>query len=307
MKTTFPAIAAICVILLPLSISASNGAKSVASQKELRILLVGDSTVTHGAGWGQGFKSLAGERVVYLNHAKGGRASKSYRDEGHWDKALKTNADYVLLQLGHNDQTGKGPARETDPETTYRQNMARYVAEASRAGMKPILVTSLTRRYFLNGKIINTDFKSHALLEDQADLKSCPPSERGTSLPDYVNAVRKLAEEEDIPLIELYQPSVELANKLGPEGCREISPKQSLPTGKPDCSHLNARGSRMIAKIVVLGFLELYPELAPYFPTVMPSSKTSWSVKGDRRILFGSYLNPPDVHRQSLTTQSGTQ
>ena len=272
MQKIFPAIATICVTLFTSAIYASDETKLAGPKKEIRILLVGDSTVTHEAGWGQGFKSLAGEKVIYLNHAKGGRSSKSYRDEGHWDKALKTNADYVLIQFGHNDQTGKGPACETDPETTYRQNMARYVADARKAGMKPILVTSLTRRYFLNGKIINTDLKSHVILENQTDPQSAPPSKQGTSLPDYVNAVRKLAKEENIPLIELYQPSIELANKLGPEGCRGISPQKSLPSGKPDCSHLNARGSRMIAKIVILGLLKLYPELAPYFPTITQTS-----------------------------------
>ena len=52
----------------------------------------------------------------------------------------------MLIQFGHNDQPGKGPERETSPETTFREYMSRYVDEARWAGSKPVLVTSLTRR-----------------------------------------------------------------------------------------------------------------------------------------------------------------
>jgi hypothetical protein len=54
---------------------------------------------------------------------------------------------------GHNDMPGKGPERETDPNTTYREYLSRYVDEARAAGAKPILVTSMTRRNFSGGKI----------------------------------------------------------------------------------------------------------------------------------------------------------
>ena len=218
--------------------SAESGNDSVQNEK-VRILLVGDSTVTDHAGWGRGFKSLAGKSVECLNHAKGGASSKSYRDAGLWKKALKTKADYVLIQFGHNDQPGKGPARETDPKTTYRQNMARYVDEARDAGMTPILVTSLTRRTFVDGKV-------------------------KSSLGGYVNAVRELAKEKKVPLVELHQPSIELANAIGPEECLKMGP--TLKDGKPDRTHLNAYGSRMIAKIVIAELVKAVPELALHFP-----------------------------------------
>ena len=112
------------------------------------IVLVGDSTVTEGSGWGLGFRQLVGPGVTVTNTAQNGRSSKSFRDEGHWATALAAKGDYYLIQFGHNDQPGKGPERETDPATTYPANMARYVDEVRAIGATPILVTSLVRRTF---------------------------------------------------------------------------------------------------------------------------------------------------------------
>ena len=243
MKSSFSLVVLLSLFVAPLhacgSKTVSVAKPPASSQKKVRILLVGDSTVTDKAGWGHGFKSLAGKNVQCFNYAKGGRSSKSYRDEGLWKKALKTKADYVLFQFGHNDQAGKGPKRETDPKTTYRENMARYVDEARAAGMKPILVTSLTRRRFVDGKI------------------QC-------SLTEYVNTVRELAKEKKVPLVELYERSIEQANRLGPKGCEKMEPKKN---GKLDHTHLNRQGSKIVAELVVEELRKAAPELAPYFPS----------------------------------------
>lgn len=86
------------------------------------------------------------EGVKWVNLARGGRSSKSYRDEGWWKHVLAEKPTWVFIQFGHNDQPGKGPQRETDPKTTYRENLIRYVNEARDAGARPVLVTSLTVR-----------------------------------------------------------------------------------------------------------------------------------------------------------------
>ena len=112
------------------------------------LVLVGDSTVTDLSGWGLGFRQFAGVGLQVSNAARSGTSSKSYRDEGHWEKALALKGDYYLIQFGHNDQPGKGPARETDPATTYTENLARYVDEVRAQGGQPVLVTSLVRRTF---------------------------------------------------------------------------------------------------------------------------------------------------------------
>jgi len=66
---------------------------------KIRIVLVGDSTVTDHSGWGRGFKQFLGGEVECTNIAQSGRSSKSYRAEGHWDRALKLHGDYYLIQF----------------------------------------------------------------------------------------------------------------------------------------------------------------------------------------------------------------
>ena len=66
------------------------GTQAVAASQALRpirVLLVGDSTVTDDVGWGRGFKAGLSERVTCVNLARNGRSSKSYVDEGHWKAA----------------------------------------------------------------------------------------------------------------------------------------------------------------------------------------------------------------------------
>ena len=117
-----------------------------AEDAKIKIILVGDSTVTDKAGWGAGFKQFLTDRAECINTSAGGRSSKSFIGEGKWTSALALKGDYYLIQFGHNDEPGKGPDRETQPETTYREYMTRYVDEARAIGAKPVLVTSLVRR-----------------------------------------------------------------------------------------------------------------------------------------------------------------
>src|SRR5262249_43814765 len=103
---------------------------SAAVPATIRVALAGDSTVTDQAGWGAAFAQLLGPQAECLNFAQGGRSSKNFLDEKIWQKALWSKPQYILIQFGHNDMPGKGPARETDPQTTYPENLARYVHEA---------------------------------------------------------------------------------------------------------------------------------------------------------------------------------
>src|SRR5215207_6355960 len=137
----------VIVVITILLASAGLPARGQGASK-VRIVLAGDSTVTDIAGWGRGFAKSMNDGVEVVNLARGGRSSKSFRDEGHWRQVLDAKPNYILIQFGHNDQPGKGPERETDPRTTFRANMARYVDEVRALGATPILVTSLVRRTF---------------------------------------------------------------------------------------------------------------------------------------------------------------
>jgi pectinesterase len=204
--------------------------------RRVRIVLVGDSTVTDDSGWGAGFRRLASGAEV-VNLAANGRSSKSFIDEGRWADALAKRGDYYLIQFGHNDEPGKGPERETDPNTTYRANMTRYVEEARGIGATPVLVTSLVRRLFNDDGTIRT-----------------------TQTP-YVEAVRALAAEKRVPLIDLHQISRADAEHAGDEVWADLSPRDDK--GQVDRTHLNAKGGDVVGQMVVDALRAAVPALAP--------------------------------------------
>lgn len=210
------------------------------SAAPIRIVLIGDSTVNDEGGWGTGFRdSLRSAEVVVLNHALNGRSSKSFRDEGHWQPALADKPDYVLIQFGHNDQPGKGPERETDPNTTYRDNLRRYIDEARAAGARPVLVTSIVRRNFdSDGKI-----KRDALVP-------------------YVEAVRKLAAELDVPLMDLYERTRDQCERLGPALLPGFDAVDK--DGKPDHTHLGERGRLETGRLAAAEFVRAVPAMNPF-------------------------------------------
>lgn len=224
--------------LLALGLAAVMFNSQAQAGDKVRIALAGDSTVTTNAGWGTGFALCLNDRAECLNFARGGASTKSYYDAKLWQKVIDAKPDYVLIQFGHNDMPGKGANRETDPATTYRENLIRYLTTARAIGAKPILVTSLTRRHF----------------EPDGKIKS--------DLLAYVEAAKKVAQDQNVPLIDLHAHSIELCNQLGPEGCKGISPIDAK-TGKIDSTHLNAKGGQAVGQLVAKELAKVVPPLAP--------------------------------------------
>ena len=206
----------------------------------VKIVLAGDSTVNNGGGWGPGFCADLTPNVTCVNLARNGRSSKSYYNEGVWKTVLAQHADYILIQFGHNDQPGKGPARETDPNTTYAANMRRYIDEARADGARPVIVTSLSRRNYKNG----------ALVED---------------LTAYAQAAKRVAGEEDVPVIDLNAESTRLLKTMTQEQADQFD-----AVGHPDAAgkkidrtHLNAFGSEVFGRMVANDLARICPELGP--------------------------------------------
>lgn len=192
-------ILATALALTPLATQARLQAADAAPGKfkAIKIVLVGDSTTAVLGGWGPSF---CGWRVTSfaacINLARGGRSSGNYRAEGSWALAMDEirsggfSDTYVLIQFGHNDQPGK-PGRSTDLATEFPANMKRYVEDVRAAGAKPILVTPLTRRQFIAGKL-------------QDDLGP------------WADAVRNVAAETDTPLVDLHARSQTAVQAMGP-------------------------------------------------------------------------------------------
>ena len=229
-------------LLAVLIISASAlTAQTNSPAGKIKIVLVGDSTVTDNAGWGLGFKQFLTADVECLNTSRGGRSSQSFMTEGRWTNALALKGDYYLIQFGHNNEPGK-PGRSTDMPT-FVANMKQYVDDARAIGAKPILVTPLTRRQW-----------------DKAN-----PGKIKSSLAPYAEEVRKIASEKKVPLVDLQARSIELCESLGPEKCLEFSPPKVVDgtnTGGFDGTHLNAKGYVLFAQLVVEELRKSAPELA---------------------------------------------
>src|SRR6185295_3232805 len=119
-----------------------------------------------------------------------------YRAEGSWVQVMDelknahgATATYVFIQFGHNDQPPKASA--TDLATEFPANLRRYVRDVQSAGGKPVLITSLTRRSFKNGKV-------------KDDLEP------------WARATKKVAAEERVPVLDLHAESLAAVQKMGP-------------------------------------------------------------------------------------------
>ena len=214
------------------------------TQRPVKIVLVGDSTVAVGGGWGPGFCALLKPNVNCINEARNGRSSKSYFDEGLWKKALSDRGDYYLIQFGHNDMPGKGPERETDPDTTYAANLRRYIQQARDIGAIPVIVTSLSRRTFKDGKVI----------ED---------------LSDYAAAARRVAGQEHVSVVDLNRMSTALLNTMTQEQADRFDAdfhpdaKAENQQGTHDRTHLNDYGKKVFGRMVADNLIRSQAELKP--------------------------------------------
>ncbi|WP_184649189.1 rhamnogalacturonan acetylesterase [Xanthomonas euroxanthea] len=175
-----------------------------------KIVLVGDSTTAVQGGWGPSFCAQhVTSFLSCLNLARGGRSTSNYRAEGSWEIALHELRSggyrqvYVLIQFGHNDQPGK-PGRSTDLTTEFPANLRRYVAEARAAGAIPMLVTPLTRRQFARGQLVD-------------------------DLGPWAEATRKVAQELQVPLIDLHARSRALVQGMGPVLAMRLAQRPAEP------------------------------------------------------------------------------
>ena len=206
----------------------------------VRIILVGDSTVAPVNGWGPGFCQDVSAQVACVNMAKNGRSTKSYRAEGLWKDvmdALRHNAEYratwVFIQFGHNDQPGK--PSPSDAATEFPANLRQYVREVQAAGARPVLITSLTRRTFKDGKLEDT-------------------------LGPWADATRKVAAEEKIPVLDLNTDSAAAVQKMG----SVEADKLAMPEPSFDYTHLGEKGSVFFGRMVADELSKAVPELRPY-------------------------------------------
>jgi lysophospholipase L1-like esterase len=210
------------------------------------VYLAGDSTVmTYRSssnypqqGWGGRLPDLF-PGVVFANHAIGGRSSKSFVDEGRLAAILSVikPGDYLFVQFGHND-VYSDPRLHTDPFTTYKTYLAMYIDLSRQYGAIPVLVTPMgRRRYDGNGAFLN-DFA------------------------DRATAMRQLAAEKYVPLIDLNAKSIAFYNGIQVAATADVflwlAPGQypNFPNGVQDATHFQEYGAAQLARLVTEGIEE---------------------------------------------------
>jgi lysophospholipase L1-like esterase len=214
----------------------------------ITVFLAGDSTVTDQMtepwnSWGQMLPRFFTAAVAVANHAESGETLKAFVAERRLEKVLSQikAGDYLFVQFGHNDMKQNWPATYAEAFTTYEAYLKVFIAEARLRKAIPVLVTPVNRRTFdAQGKITN-------------------------SLGDYPEAVRQVAREEHVALIDLNAMSRRLYEALGPD----LAKKAFV-----DATHHNNYGSYEVARCVVEGIraakLDLAREIAPDVPPFDP-------------------------------------
>ena len=212
---------------------------------KILLVLAGDSTVTYNAGYAAGLRAHFDKELQVINLSRGGRTTATFRSDGRWQQMLDLHPDYVLIQFGHNDS-----AYITLDE--YKANLTRFVDEARAAGITPILATPIARRYFQADGKIHSDLIPHA------------------------DAVKKIAEDKHVLLVDFHQRAIELYEKLGPEaiaqwGLPKANPDlaratnpSTMPAMVYDKTHFSEEASRTMGRVVADELKRAVPALAEY-------------------------------------------
>lgn len=202
------------------------------------LYIVGDSTSTDQPlepynSWGQMITAFFKPAIGVANHGESGESLRGFLGERRWAKVMSglKPGDYLLIQMGHNDQKEKGEG--VGAMTTYKADLKRMVSDARERGAMPIVITSVNRLTFgPDGKIVN-------------------------SLGEYPEAVRQVAAEEHIALIDLNAMSKPFYEALGPVDAH-------LAFAGKDTTHHDNYGSYELAKCVAQGLKDAKSPLANY-------------------------------------------
>lgn len=255
--------ATVKTLLLPAAIAllaACTTPSTPGADKITHIYLAADSTVSDHTlnddywerrhpitGWGQHFQPfVSGDNLKQLAHlintpqaqvvnkARGGRSTRTFFEEGRWDeiyRALQAD-DIVLIQFGHNDAAVDKHERYVNL-AGYQQYLRLFIQQTREKKALPILLTSVNRNYpWENGQL-------------------------GNSHGDYPAAMKAVAEELDVLLIDLGQLSRDFFSSKGQAYVSttyfmNLSAGQfpAYPDGLTDNTHFQPAGAEAVAQLV---------------------------------------------------------
>ncbi len=207
----------------------------------MTIWICGDSTAATYAlerapieGWGQ----LLGELVPGVsveNRAVGGRSTKSFLSEGRLQEieGRMQPGDLLLIQFTHND-TSDLVWRHTDTYTSFMANLSIFVDTARLLGATPVLLTPIPRRYWRGGELLETH-------------------------DEYPDAIRLLAMQKNVPLIDVYAMGTAHLRALGEAESAKLYMHvekgvfQDYPDGQTDDTHTRHPGALAYARMIADG------------------------------------------------------
>ncbi len=240
---------------------------------QVTVHTIGDSTMadydessTDKRGWAMMFQQYFDETVTVNNRGKSGASSKSfYQESAYWTTVRKqiSEGDYVIIQFSHNDEKNSGmdgdsviaktgdstvDYRGTIPYSTYKDYLRLYVNETRELGGIPILVAPMCRKYFSSGKITRAGKHDlgdkFSILNDDGTITDGQSVGTDDHTMDYPYAMQQVAEELDVPFIDLTTSSAELFESYGDAACT------SLLFCTDDSTHPCALGANLIAHLV---------------------------------------------------------
>ncbi len=200
-------------------------------EKPIKVFTIGDSTMANKTsaterGWGMLFPQFVDASLVtVVNKAMDGRSTLSFINEGRWQEVVNQLAkgDYVLIQFGHNDEKTDA-SLHTEPQSTYKANLRKFISETRAKGANPVLLTPIVRRMFGADGNINDEHT------------------------EYAEAMRELATECDVPLIDMNNYSRCYENIAGIVGSRALH--EYFPGKEIDNTHMCQFGAYITARCV---------------------------------------------------------
>ncbi|OIJ16364.1 hypothetical protein BKP37_06265 [Anaerobacillus alkalilacustris] len=185
------------------------------------------------------------------NRAMGGRSTKLAYKEGRLNDLLVdiNPGDYMFIQFAHNDMSREKPERYVTIDQYKDYLNKKYIKGAQQRGAIPVCLTSMNRRTF--------------------DIES--ESERFVdSFPSYTEAMREVAKENKLTLLELNLKSLAFYNSLGMEDTNplfmQLRPEEhpNYPEGLNDNTHFREAGAKQMARMVIEEINEKLPEISSY-------------------------------------------
>ena len=211
--------------------------------------VVGDSTLSSFEdkyylpryGYGTKLQEYLDDEIIVKNIALSGRSSKSYTTEPEYQTLLSgmKKDDYLIIGFGHNDEKTEND-RYTQGEGDYLTQGTfafslynNYIKKAQEAGCTPILCTPIVRRSpdgKWNGQMLHV---------------TAPVGEYKGG--DYPKAIRDLARQLNIALVDMTMMTKEVYDRLGADETLYLHAWPSDKAISVDNTHTNVWGARVNA------------------------------------------------------------